>query len=114
MTGIVQDEFNPQTAHHTTLSKGNKTATRRKWLSDGGLVYYTRKIKPTCINTYRFGVSNSSKFNIWIGLEQQEPKYEWWFRLSDGKKFESDDNEWLPYSDIKIKNGDIVTMIVDG
>jgi hypothetical protein len=52
--------------------------------------------------------------NIWIGMEHQDPKYEWWFRLSDGKKFESEENEWLDYSVSKIKNGDVITMALDG
>ena len=35
--------------------------------------------------------------NIWIGIEQVNPKYEWWMRLKDCKKFQSDENKWIDY-----------------
>ncbi len=34
-------------------------------------------------------------------------------RLSDGKKFESEDNEWLNYAQ-KIPSGSVVSMTLDG
>ena len=89
-------------------------AVWRKFLSDGGLTFVQRKVKPGSVNTYRFRVTNSKSMNIWIGLEHEEPKYEWWFWLKDGWKFESKDNEWVEYTSGRVQNGDVITMIVDG
>lgn len=73
-----------------------------------------RKVKPGCVNVFRFRAL-SSRLNCWIGLEQLNPKYEWWFRLKDGKRFESEDNQWIEFSNTaNIKSGDIIQMTVDG
>ena len=51
--------------------------------------------------------------NIWIGLEMTEPKFESWFRLQDGKKFDTSSNQWTEYTSSKVVNGDIITMTVE-
>ena len=58
--------------------------------------------------------NTKGSLNIWIGLEQISPKYEWWVRLKDGKKFESKDNAWFDFGNIGAQNNDVITMIVDG
>ena len=51
--------------------------------------------------------------DIWIGCEQQTPKYEWWYRLMKGTKYDSDDPEWQHFTHVRPKPGDIVTMVIE-
>ena len=66
------------------------------------------------MNCYRFKIQASKKMNLWVGMQQTEPRYEWWVRLNDGKKFDSGDNAWSDYTDYKFKPGDIVEMTSNG
>ena len=34
--------------------------------------------------------------------------------MKDGKRFESKDNEWVDYTNGKVQNGDVISLIVDG
>jgi hypothetical protein len=44
----------------------------------GGYAYIERRIEENAKSIYTFKILNSSKMDIWIGLEQEDPKYEWW------------------------------------
>lgn len=72
-----------------------------------------RKPKAACVNQYNFKIK-SSKMKIWIGVQNQDPKYEWWMRLSDLSKFQSEDNEWTEFAQGKVKSGDVVSLILNG
>ena len=52
--------------------------------------------------------------NVWIGLEQREPRYEWWLNLSTGHKFETASNAWVPFTSNKVEVGEVVLMMVEG
>jgi len=67
------------------------------------------------INIYNFQIKSSfENLNTWVGFEKISPKYEWWIRLKDGKKFESSDKEWKDCLSHKFESGDIISLIVDG
>ena len=53
---VVEDTFNPRSLHHINLSNENRTACRRKWLSDGGMAYVSRSSAPGCVDLFRFEV----------------------------------------------------------
>lgn len=85
-TQYIEDVFNQDTIHHVILSGDNRIAQRRKFLSNGGLAYVQRRVVPGAVNIYRFRVTTSlERMNTWIGVEHQNPKFEFWLRLKDGK-----------------------------
>ena len=96
--------------HHIVLDSSQTNAKRRRWLSDGGLVYVKRDIDHSCINVFRFKIVQSKAFDIWIGLERKAPRHEWWFRARDGTVYESDQEDWKPYADVLVKEGDVVKL----
>ena len=49
---VVEDTYNPRSLHHINLSNDNRTAKRRKWLSDGGMAYVSRPSAPGSVDLY--------------------------------------------------------------
>lgn len=43
----LKDSFDEVKKHHVVLNQTFTVAKRRRWLSDGGLVYVKRQVDPT-------------------------------------------------------------------
>lgn len=81
----------------------------------GGYAYIERRIEENAKSIYTFKILNSSKMDIWIGLEQEDPKYEWWLWLKNGVIFQTQGSGWEDFTKEKISKGGEITMgIEDG
>jgi len=103
--------------YQINLSENKLVATRKKYFSDGGLVFLSRPLNTAAkINTFKFWINKSTHFHILIGLQKENPKEVWFIKLDTGEfclNSQTNTEEYFSKTNSKIKEGDVIKMVTE-
>ena len=96
------------------ITEDHKTVAKDEDESEGGVVFLNREVDPNACNLFEFRVRYSESLDVWLGIERESPKFEWWFNLQKGQKFQSALDRWDHYTDRVPSQDETVVMKVEG
>ena len=105
-----EDKFDPESFFKCQANKDLKTLSLSKQSKEGGYGFVKWAINPDGKNIYNFVVTASVEMDIWVGIQWEEPQYEWWVNLRDGHIFESKEPSWKPFTDAEFQIGDLISL----